>query len=56
MDPISQEMQDQESTTRKVPYEKPGITTFGSVAKLTQGKNGTHNDVGQNNNTRKGGT
>lgn len=55
MDPISHERQSQESTTRKMQYEKPGITTFGSVAKLTQGKNGTKNDVGQNNSTRKGG-
>lgn len=39
----------------KKPYEKPGVITFGSVAKLTQGKNGTKVDVGQNANTKKGG-
>jgi len=43
-----------QGSAQQKPYEKPGIITFGSVAKLTQGKNGTKSDVGQNNSTRKG--
>lgn len=55
MNSISEEKRSQDSATRKRSYEKPGIITFGSVAKLTQGMNGSHNDVGQNNSTRLGG-
>lgn len=36
-------------------YEKPTVTTFGSVAKLTQGVGGSHADAGHNNNTKRGG-
>ena len=55
MNLISEQLHEQKNSAGKMPYEKPGITTFGSVAKLTQGKNGTKHDVGQNNSTRKGG-
>lgn len=55
MNLISDNTNTQAPTSEKKSYERPGVTTFGSVAKLTQGKNGTLNDVGQNNNTRKGG-
>lgn len=37
------------------PYEKPGVITFGSVAKLTRGVGGTKVDTGHNNTTRRGG-
>jgi hypothetical protein len=36
MNPISEEKRIQDSTA-KMPYEKPFVTTFGSVAKLTMG-------------------
>lgn len=36
----------QDSTTRNEPYEKPEVTTFGSVAKLTLGGSGTRCDGG----------
>lgn len=54
MNPVSNPTNTQAPTARKKVYETPGVTTFGSVAKLTQGKNGTKNDIGQHNNTRKG--
>jgi hypothetical protein len=37
-----------QDSTRNKPYEKPEVTTFGSVAKLTLGGSGTRND-GSNN-------
>ncbi len=40
------EMSVQDSATRNEPYEKPEVTTFGSVAKLTLGGSGTRNDGG----------
>jgi hypothetical protein len=36
MNPISEEKRIQDSTA-KLPYERPFVTTFGSVAKLTMG-------------------
>jgi hypothetical protein len=54
MNLISEEKRDQESTAKKTLYNRPSITTFGSVAKLTQGVGGTHQDVGQGGNTRRG--
>lgn len=35
-----------QDSTRNKPYEKPEVTTFGSVAKLTLGGSGTRNDGG----------
>lgn len=53
MNPVSSHSNSQGSA-RKKPYEKPGVITFGSVARLTQGQNGTKADVGQHANTKKG--
>lgn len=44
----------QDHGARKKLYERPAVTTFGSVAKLTLGQNGSHADNGHNANTRKG--
>lgn len=54
MNPVSSHSNSQGSARQK-PYETPTVTTFGSVAKLTQGQNGTKFDVGHNSNTKKGG-
>lgn len=42
-------------SSSKDSYEKPMVTTFGSVAKLTQGVGGSKTDNGQAANTRRGG-
>lgn len=54
MNPVSYSKEKQGSA-RQRPYEKPGVITFGSVAKLTHGVGGTKVDHGQNANTKKGG-
>lgn len=41
MNPNKLEMCVQDSTTTKLPYNKPVVITFGSVAKLTLGGVGT---------------
>ena len=44
-----------QGSARQKPYEKPGVITFGSVAKLTHGVGGTKFDNAHNNTTKKGG-
>lgn len=44
MNPIQVEPYIQDSTNQKEAYKKPEVITFGSVAKLTLGGNGTRMD------------
>ena len=44
MNPIQNETRSQNHAAPKRSYEKPALTTFGSVAKLTQGGSSTQVD------------
>jgi hypothetical protein len=46
MNPIQMETQSQNHVTPKAIYEKPMVTTFGTVAKLTMSGGATVIDVG----------
>jgi len=46
MNEVAQVMPDREENTKKGSYERPKVTTFGSVAELTLGSSGTTTDAG----------